>query len=138
MEKSVKIRLRFTPADTDRPFVHLLATRFGLVFSILQADISPDKGGRMVLDLSGEEAAIEDALKFTIEQGVDVQILSRVVRWDDKVCVHCGSCTAVCRTRALKLDHDTAMLSFDNDRCVVCEMCVKACPTGALTVELSP
>ena len=69
MEKSVKIRLRFTPSDTERPFVHLLATRFGLVFSILQADISPDKGGRMVLDLSGEEAAIEDALKFTIEQG---------------------------------------------------------------------
>ena len=67
-----------------------------------------------------------------------MQILSRVVRWDDKVCVHCGSCSAVCRTRALKLDHDTAMLSFDNDRCVVCEMCVKACPTGALTVELSP
>ena len=65
MEKSVKIRLRFTPADTERPFVHLLATRFGLVFSILQADISPDKGGRMVLDLSGEETAIADALKFT-------------------------------------------------------------------------
>ena len=138
MEKSVKIRLRFTPADTDRPFVHLLATKFGLTFSILQADISPDKGGRMVLDLSGEEKAIADALKFTEEQGVDVKILSRVVHWDDKVCVHCGSCTAVCRTRALKLNPETAMLSFENDRCVVCEMCVKACPTGALTVELSP
>ena len=101
MEKSVKIRLRFTPSDTERPFVHLLATRFGLVFSILQADISPDKGGRMVLDLSGEEAAIEDALKFTIEQGVDVQILSRVVRWDDKVCVHCGSCIDRCPAQAI-------------------------------------
>ena len=138
MEKSVKIRLRFTPSDTERPFVHLLATRFGLVFSILQADITPDKGGRMVLDLSGEEAAIEEALKFTIEQGVDVRILSRVVHWDDKVCVHCGSCTAVCRSKALQLDPETAMLSFHNERCVVCEMCVKTCPTGALTVELSP
>ena len=138
MEASVKIRLRFRPMDTERPFVHLLATRFGLVFSILQADITPDKGGRMVLDLTGEESAIEEALKFTIDQGVDVQILSRVVRWDDKLCVHCGSCTAVCRTQALRLDPDTAMLSFDNARCVVCEMCVKACPTGALTVALSP
>ena len=137
METSVKIRLLFRPVDTGRPFVHLLATRFGLVFSILQADIRPDKGGRMVLDLSGEESSIEEALKFTIEQGVDVQILSRAVCWDDKVGVHCGSCTAVCRTRALQLSPDTAMLSFDNARCVVCEMCVKACPTGALTVELS-
>ena len=136
METSVKIRLRFRPVDTERPFVHLFATRFGLVFSILQADISPDKGGRMVLDLSGEEAAIEEALKYATEQGVDVQILSRVVHWDDRVCVHCGSCTAVCRSRALQLDPETAMLSFHNDRCVVCEMCVKACPTGALTVEL--
>ncbi len=138
MEASVKIRLGFHPGDTEKPFVHLLATRYGLVFSILQADISPDKGGRMVLDLSGEEKAIEDALKFTLEQGVDVRILSRVVRWDDKVCVHCGSCTAVCRSRALQLDPETAMLSFHNERCVVCEMCVKACPTGALKVELSP
>jgi len=137
METSVKIRLRFRPANTERPFVHLFATRFGLVFSILQADISPDKGGRLVLDLIGEESAIDDALKYTIEQGIDVQILSRVVRWDDRVCVHCGSCTAVCRTRALQLSPDTATLSFDNARCVVCEMCVSACPTGALTVELS-
>ena len=138
MTTSVKIRLSFRPVDTERPFVHLFATRFGLVFSILQADITPDKGGRMVLDLSGEEKDIEEALKYTIDQGVDVMVLSRVVRWDDKVCVHCGSCTAVCRSRALSLSPDTAMLSFDNARCVVCEMCVKACPTGALTVELSP
>ncbi len=137
MNTSVKIRLSFRPVDTERPFVHLFATRFGLVFSILQADITPDKGGRMVLDLSGEEKEIEEALKFTIDQGVDVTVLSRVVRWDDRVCVHCGSCTAVCRSRALSLSPDTAMLSFDNARCVVCEMCVKACPTGALTVELS-
>ncbi len=137
METSVKVRFRFHPADVERPFIHLLATRFGLTFSILQADISPDKGGRMVMDLAGEENAIEEAVRFAAEQNVDVKILSRVVHWDDKVCVHCGSCTAVCRTQALSLDPETAMLSFDNARCVVCEMCVKVCPTGALSVELS-
>jgi len=133
----VKIRLIFSHGDVNRPFVHHYVTRFGLTFSILQADITPDIGGRMVLDLMGEEENIEKALKYTIEQGVDVQVLSRVVRWDDKVCVHCGSCTAVCRARALTLSPDTALLSFDNEKCVVCEMCVSACPTGALTVALS-
>lgn len=137
MEKSVKIRLRFRPEDTKQPFVHMFATKYGLVFSILQADITPDKGGRMVLDLSGEQSAIEDALAFTAAQGVSVQVLSRVIHWDDQVCVHCGSCTAVCVQRALTLDRETAMLSFDNARCVVCEMCTKACPTGAIRVELS-
>lgn len=137
MEKSVKIRLRFRPEDTKQPFVHLFATKYGLVFSILQADITPDKGGRLVLDLSGEQRAIEEALAFTAAQGVSVQVLSRVIHWDDQVCVHCGSCTAVCVQRALTLDRDTAMLSFDNARCVVCEMCTKACPTGAIRVELS-
>lgn len=137
MEKSVKIRLRFRPEDTKQPFVHLFATKYGLVFSILQADITPDKGGRLVLDLSGEQSAIEAALAFTAAQGVSVQVLSRVIHWDDQVCVHCGSCTAVCVQRALTLDRETAMLSFDNARCVVCEMCTKACPTGAIRVELS-
>lgn len=137
MEKSVKIRLRFRPEDTKQPFVHLFATKYGLVFSILQADITPDKGGRLVLDLSGDQSAIEAALAFTAAQGVSVQVLSRVIHWDDQVCVHCGSCTAVCVQRALTLDRETAMLSFDNARCVVCEMCTKACPTGAIRVELS-
>lgn len=137
MEKSVKIRLRFRPEDTKQPFVHLFATRFGLVFSILQADITPDQGGRLVLDVTGEQSAIAEALQYTAEQGVSVQVLSRVIRWDDQVCVHCGSCTAVCVQRALTLDPETAMLSFNNAHCVVCEMCTKACPTGALKVELS-
>lgn len=137
MEISVKIRLRFRPQDTEQPFVHLLATRFGLVFSIYQADISPDRGGRLVLDLTGEREQIDEALRYAGECGVDVKVLSRVVHWDDQVCVHCGSCTAVCMQRALTLDSETAMLSFDNARCVVCEMCVSACPTGALRVELS-
>ena len=137
MEKSVKVQLRFRPEDTKQPFVHLFATRFGLIFSILQADITPDRGGRLVLDMSGEQQSIEDALSFTAEQGVSVQVLSRVIRWDDQVCVHCGACTAVCVQRALTLDRETAMLSFDNARCVVCEMCTRSCPTGAIRVELS-
>jgi hypothetical protein len=41
MQKSVKVRLKFNTTDTEKPFVHLFATEFGLVFSILQADITP-------------------------------------------------------------------------------------------------
>ena len=137
MATSVKIQLNFHPGDTGRPFVHLFATRFNLVFSILQADISPDKGGRMVLDVTGEKENIEQAMAFTEGEGISVRILSRAIHWDDQVCVHCGACTAVCVQKALTLDQESAMLQFDNQRCVVCEMCLKACPTGAISVQFS-
>lgn len=135
MQKSVKIRLRFPENSPNKPFVHLFATQFGLVFSIFQADITPGKGGRMILDLTGESGNIDKALAFAGENGVKVDILSKAIRWDTNVCVHCGACTAVCVHKALTLDRETAELSFDNDRCVVCEMCIKACPTGAVSLE---
>lgn len=137
MATSVKIQLKFLPGDTGKPFVHLFATRFDLIFSILQADISPDKGGRMVLDLSGEKENIEQAMAFAEGEGIAVRVLSRAIHWEDRICVHCGACTAVCVQKALTLDPESAMLQFDNARCVVCEMCLKACPTGAISVQLS-
>lgn len=136
MQRSVKIRLQFTNNSPNKPFVHLFATRFDLVFSIFQADITPGKDGRMILDLTGESENIDKALEFARESGIKVSVLSKAIRWDTSVCVHCGACTAVCVHKALTLDPDTAELGFDNDRCVVCEMCIKACPTGAVSLDM--
>ncbi len=136
MQKSVKVRLQFNTTDTEKPFVHLFATKFGLVFSILQADIMPGRGGRMIMDLTGEAEDIERALAYAAERNVRVKILSKAIVWNDASCVHCGACTAVCLHKALTLDPVTAELSFNNESCVVCEMCVKACPTGAVRVDI--
>ncbi len=136
MPKSVKVRLKFNTRDTEKPFVHLFATEFGLIFSILQADITPGQGGRMILDLTGEAENIDRALEFALSRGVRVKILSKAIVWNDQTCVHCGSCTAVCLHKALTLDPETAELRFNNENCVVCEMCLKACPTGALKVDI--
>lgn len=136
MDTSVKIMLKFRTGETEKPFVHQFATRFGLIFSILQADISPDSGGRLVLDLSGNAEALDEALKFAAEQGIQVAVLSRAVRLDEERCVNCGACTAVCIQKALTLDRESWTLSLDNARCVLCEMCVSACPCGALSVSL--
>ena len=136
MVKSVKVRLKFQTSETDKPFVHLFATRFNLVFSILQADIIPGKGGRMIMDLSGEAEDIDKALEYASENGVKVKILSKAIVWNEQTCVHCGACTAVCMNKALTLDPVTAELKFDNEKCVVCEMCTIACPTGAIKVDI--
>jgi ABC-type methionine transport system ATPase subunit len=93
MQKSVKVRLQFNTSDTEKPFVHLFATKFGLVFSILQADIMPGRGGRMIMDLTGEAEDIERALAYATERNVWVKILSKAIVWNDAASVHCGACT---------------------------------------------
>ena len=136
MQKSIKVRLQFNPADVTKPVIYLLSRDFNIVFSILQADIRPGQGGRTILDLSGEEEDLRRALEFVQKENIRVTELATAVTWQDEKCLHCGMCTAVCSHQALRLDPITAELSFNNDHCVVCEMCTHACPTGALFVDL--
>ena len=134
--QSVKVLFKYAVNETDKPVIWLLATKFGLRFSILQADIKSDRGGKLIMDLSGEPENIQKALQFAENENVGVTILSRTVVWDDKACVRCGACTAVCTPKALSIDPESAELIFDNEKCIVCEMCTHACPTGAMKVDL--
>ncbi len=136
--KSVKVLLKFPSGQADMPVAWKFATEYGLEFSILQADIRPDRGGRCIMDITGEPENIEDALYYCRHANVQVTVLSRTMVWDDECCVHCGACTAVCSKKALSLDKETAELRFDNSKCIVCEMCIPACPTGAMRVDLMP
>ena len=136
MQKSIKVRLRFDALSASKPMIYYLAKDYGIVFSILQADIRPGVGGRTIMEMTGEEADIERSLAFAKDQGVDVKILSKAVVWNNETCVHCGACTAVCVPKALSLDPGTTELCFDNAACVVCEMCIGACPTGSIRVDL--
>ena len=134
--KSVKVLLKFAVGEATKPITWEFATVYGLHFTILQADVQPDQGGRLIMDLSGEEENIERAIAYAKEENVSVTVLSKSVQWDNTLCVHCGACTAVCPSRALSIDPVTAELCFKNELCVVCERCTYACPTGALSVAL--
>lgn len=133
--KHAKIMLKFPVHETTKPIAWLFATEFGLKFSILQADIRAERGGRIIMDISGEEENITRAIAFARAENVEVQLLTRVVCWENDVCVHCGACTAVCTSKALSLDKETFELNFDNSKCLACEMCTQACPTGAMHVD---
>ncbi|HHT04832.1 MAG TPA: 4Fe-4S binding protein [Hydrogenispora sp.] len=54
---------------------------------------------------------------------------------DQEKCVHCGACTAVCNSAALRLGGDGCTLTFDENRCADCGSCVKACPLRAIKVS---
>lgn len=134
--KSIKVLLKFPIGEADKPVTWLFATKYGLRFSILQADVQPGRKGRLIMDLSGDEESLSAALDFAKSENISVTVLSKSVEWDDTLCVHCGSCTAACPSKALTIDPVTAELCFDNEACVVCELCTHVCTTGALKVAL--
>ena len=132
--KSIKVLLQFPISETNSPVTWIFATKYGIRFSILQADVRPGQGGRLILDLAGDEQSLADALDYARSVNVSATILSKSVEWDERLCVHCGSCTAACPTKALSISPDTAERSFDNELCVVCETCTRVCTTGAMKV----
>ena len=132
----MKVLLKFAVNEAGKPVCWVFATKYNLRFSILHADCAMERGGRLIMDLSGEEDDLKQAIEYARTEHVEVQVLSETVKRDRDRCVHCGACTAVCRTQALTMDPETAELQFDNSRCVVCEMCTRVCPAGAMKVEL--
>ncbi|MGQ9674232.1 MAG: NIL domain-containing protein [Chloroflexota bacterium] len=128
--------LVFPAGLTGKPITYGLVKEFDLVVNILRARINPDDIGRLVVELTGEEAMIQKGLDYLREQGVSVEPHSRDIVWNSEECVDCGACTGVCRPMALRLDPHTWKLDFDKGKCVMCGTCVEACPVGAIQVEL--
>lgn len=51
---------------------------------------------------------------------------------EDKKCVQCGACTAVCNSNALSLDPVAWTLVYDEQKCKGCQLCISACPLRAI------
>ncbi|MFZ7126417.1 MAG: NIL domain-containing protein [Desulfobacterales bacterium] len=127
--------LRFPKTEVQKPIVCDLARKFELTFNILWATILPRKEGVMVLELSGERKHFRDGVNYLKDQGVDVQKAGREIKRNNKLCTHCGACTAVCPTGALCVDRTDMSVSFDQSKCSLCELCITACPTRAMSVR---
>lgn len=55
---------------------------------------------------------------------------------DKNSCVHCGACTAVCSTNALKIDKSKWIIRYNSSKCTNCGNCIVACPLRAITPEI--
>jgi ferredoxin len=129
------VHLTFPPEISNNPVVCLLAQNYGLSFNILKAQINPGREGRMMLEIMGPEDLCERALDFLAESGVTVASAAQRISRDEESCMHCGMCTAMCPSRALRLDRQSRLLLFDPDRCNVCGLCAKVCPVKAMHAE---
>lgn len=128
-----RLDLSFPPRQSLKPVIYHLVKDFDVVPNILRAQIQPGQEGRMLVEVTGKKDAIGQSIGFLEEQGLIVHEAASDIRLDEKRCVVCGLCTAVCRPHALYLDSDA--LVFDKDRCVYCEACVIACPRRAISLE---
>lgn len=130
--KSENVLLIFKSNIMYKPVIYRLAKDFDLVFNILEAKILPRREGRILLELRGEEDQIEQGLKFLEEHRVVVEHLADKIWREDELCVHCGACTGLCPTDALKVVPPKMNVVFDVQKCVACGMCGLACPFGAM------
>ena len=130
------VHLTFPPEISNNPIVCLLAQNYGLTFNILKAQINPGREGRMMLEISGPREACERALDFLAESGVIVASAAQRISRDEEGCMHCGMCTAMCPSGALRMDRESRLLLFDLERCNVCGLCARVCPVRAMHVEV--
>ncbi len=127
--------LRFPRKEVQKPVVCFLAKDYDLTFNILNATILPRKEGIMVMELSGSKKNFKEGVKFLKAQGVQVQNASQEIRRDNDKCTHCGTCTAICPTAALRIVRPEMSVEFDQTQCSVCEICLTTCPTRAMTAR---
>ena len=129
-----KVIFTFSPQNVERPVTYQLIKKYGLWINILQAKFEPSSGGKLVLELKGEDEQIKEGLNFVRQIGVKIELLEQEVIWDEKKCTDCGACVSICPTGVLSLDKETFKLKFDYKKCIVCGNCVEACPLQAIKV----
>ncbi|MBN2058356.1 MAG: 4Fe-4S binding protein [Candidatus Saganbacteria bacterium] len=131
-----KIVLTFPKDKIDKPIVYKLIKEFDLSFNILKASITPDQEGHMVLELDGDKAEIDKAIKHLKDEGVNVEFLSKEIKVNWDKCTQCGACVSICPTEALYIkDRQTMEVAFDPEKCIACELCIRPCPPRAIEVH---
>jgi len=127
-----KLFLYFPKSMTETPIVYRLVKDFGLEVNIYRAKVTPDEYGYLVLDVTGAEEDIEEAIRFVETFNVQINENDRGLTWDEAKCTSCGNCLTHCPTDALHLsDSETRRVAFDAELCIDCLSCIKNCPFGA-------
>lgn len=126
-----KILLSFPQKSAGQPMAMELIKTYHLDFNILKAFIDDNIKGTLLLEIKGEEADIEAGIVYLRQHQIGVRDIESVVEVDEKKCVSCGACTAVCAVGALEMTEDWSLVHHD-DKCLECMLCVKACPMRAI------
>ena len=127
-----KLMLAFPRCECEKPIIYHLVRDYNLVVNVFRAKVTPDEAGYLVLDVTGTEQDIENALAYVQTFDVTINEAGKGVTWSDRLCTHCGSCLTHCPTEALYVgDRATMAVAFDDQKCIECLACIRVCPYGA-------
>ncbi|MDD4226929.1 MAG: NIL domain-containing protein [Mariniphaga sp.] len=127
--------LNFPPESGDKPLSYHLVRDYDIRINILKAEVYPGKRGSLLLELQGKKENIEKGVKYLTDQHVVCEPLEKRIHFEEKKCIDCGNCTAVCFAGALTMNRETWKLEFDKSKCVVCELCIPACPLHLFEID---
>ncbi|XGV99346.1 MAG: NIL domain-containing protein [Leptolyngbya sp. BL-A-14] len=131
-----RVTLTFPKRSVQMPVTYRLAKDFNVAANIIRAQVAPNQVGKLVVELSGDIDELDAAIDWMRSQDIGVSLSNREIMIDEDTCVHCGLCTGVCPTEALKLDPESFKLTFTRSRCIVCEQCIPTCPVQAISTNL--
>ncbi|MDD9304536.1 MAG: 4Fe-4S binding protein [Desulfobacter sp.] len=125
--------LDFPAQVAQKALVCQLVKKYDLLFNILNAQISTQREGHMVLEISSvSRAGFNKGVGFLKKQGVLISTPEHQIFKDEEICTHCGACLAVCPTDALYIKRPEMEVIFDKEKCSLCERCIVTCPTRAM------
>jgi L-aspartate semialdehyde sulfurtransferase ferredoxin len=128
------ILLIFNKDIIYEPIIYTTFRKYPILFNILEAKIYPRHEGRLILQIKGKEAELNQVIEYFESNKVIVEILASRIKKDAEKCVHCGACTGVCKTDALWIDRKTMEVMLTPENCVTCGQCEMACPFDAITM----
>jgi len=127
-----KLLLYFQKSETEKPIVYQLVKDYDLTVNIYRAKVTPEEFGYLVLDVSGAEENIGQAIEFLKTFNVQISETDKGLTWDEEKCTGCGNCLTHCPTKALHVaDDGSRRVKFDADLCIDCLSCIKNCPFDA-------
>lgn len=131
-----RVVLTFPPEKVQNPVAYHLVKDFDLKINILRARVDLNEEGKLLIEIENHDnESIQNGLQYARDQGVTVELVDRELQWEEDECIHCGACTAVCRSGALSLNAPDWRLTLDKQKCTACGLCVSACPVKVIKID---
>ena len=123
-----RLVLNFPVDAVGEPITYNLIKEHNVVVNILNADVSHGREGKLLIEISGSEVQLDEALVYLESRNVMYSPVVKNILFNSDLCIHCGACSSVCFSDALNMDKKDHRLVFRPENCIACELCIKACP----------
>jgi ABC-type methionine transport system ATPase subunit len=71
-QQSIRLNLTFPVERVDQPLIAQAIKQFGIIVDIRRAQVEPETGGYIMLEVTGTEKQIDDSIAFFKSYGVGV------------------------------------------------------------------